>query len=60
MTYDIHLSNAAYTFLKKLEKNQRARIIKKLESLSKNPYAKNAKKIIGRKEVLLKKIRWYW
>ena len=54
MIYEIHLSSSAYDFLKKIEKNQRIRLIKKLESLSKNPYAKNAKKIVGQKDTILR------
>ncbi|MBC7118840.1 MAG: type II toxin-antitoxin system RelE/ParE family toxin [Methanobacteriaceae archaeon] len=54
MTYDVHLSRSAYSFLKRLEKRYRIRIIKKLNLLSKNPYVKGAKKILGRNEKLLR------
>ncbi len=54
MNYEVHLSSNAYSFLRRLEKGYRTRIIGKLEMLSREPYMKGVKKIAGRKESLFR------
>ena len=50
MKFEIELSSRAYRFLKNIDKAIYNRIIKKLGSLSEDPFSPDAKRVTGRKE----------
>ncbi|KAA0009508.1 MAG: type II toxin-antitoxin system RelE/ParE family toxin [Thermoplasmata archaeon] len=50
MKFSIYLSTSSQKFLKKLNRIDYERIIKRLKELSADPFPSGAKRIIGRKE----------
>ncbi len=49
--YKIELSKRSIKELKKLPKFQQKKIAVKIDRISKNPYSRNAKKLIGEKDL---------
>lgn len=47
---EVRFSKSAFDFLKKCDKEIYGRVIEKLKVLSENPFPRDSKRIIGRKE----------
>ena len=54
MSYELYFSTRASKYLKKFTKTTQTRITEKLESLSRDPYPSDMRKIMGRKEKLFR------
>jgi len=54
VSYELYFSTRASKYLKKLNKTTQTRITEKLESLTRDPYPSDIRKIMGRKEKLFR------
>jgi mRNA-degrading endonuclease RelE of RelBE toxin-antitoxin system len=50
MVLEVYLSKKAYIFLKKIDKGTYDVLLEKIKKLRENPFPKDTKRVLGRKE----------